>query len=176
MTHLHKLDIIIQSIQDQTLSQRIIFHHLHFTTISTLLPSDKTLKITLNNTIHILTPHRTGSVATPHHLHLYLSPHDRLPYLQHTCTGTEPTSYRLIVTTSLPCHRSGSSSARRRPMICTTAHAPAIITTLTFPATSIQHQQSILTLATYMLLTVPIITPRQFWNILREKDSHRLTL
>ena len=51
----------------------------------TLLPSDITLRITFDYIIHTMTPPRTGSVATPHHIHLYLNPHDRLPYLQHTC-------------------------------------------------------------------------------------------
>ena len=176
MTQLHNLNSLIQSIQDQTLSQRIIFHHIHITAMSILTLSDRTLKITLDTTIHILTPARTRSVIIPHYLHLYLNPHDRLPYLQHTCTGIEPKSYRLIVTTSLPCHQYGSSNVRRRPMLRTTAHAPDLVTTLTFPAKSIQHQQSILILATHLLLTVPIITPQQSWSIIREKKSHRHTL
>ena len=176
MTQLHKLNSDIHSLQDQTLSQRILFHHLRITAISIMTPSDRTLKITLDKTINKLTPPSTGSEATPHHLHLYLNPHNRLPYLQYICTGTEKNSYRVIVTTSLPCHQYGSSNAWRRPMLLTTSHAPDLVTTLTFPADSIQHQQSILTLATHILLTVPFITPQQSWNIIREKDSHRHTL
>ena len=61
-------------------------------------------------------------------------------------------------------------------MLRTTAYAPDLVTTLTFPADSAQHQQSILTLATHLLLTIPVITQRQSWNIIREKDSHRHTL
>ena len=144
--------------------------------MSALTPGDRTFKITLDDTIHTLTPPRTDPVATPHHLHLYLNPHDRTPFLQHTCTTTEPTAYCLIVTTNLPSPRSGSSSTRRRPMMRTTSHAPDLITTLTFPADSVQHQQSILTLVTHMLLTIPVITPRQSWNIIRDKESHRHTL
>ena len=167
---------LIRSIQDQTLSQRILFHHLRITAISIITPNDRTLKITLDNTIHTLTPPRTGSVAIPHHLHLYLNPHNRLPYLQHTCNGTGKKSNHVIVTTSLRCHQYESTNARRRPMLRTTSHAPDFITTLTFPVDSIHHQQSILTLVTHMLLTVPIVTPQQSWNIIREKDSHRYTL
>ena len=113
---------------------------------------------TLANTLHIMTPPHTGSVAIPHHLHLYLDPNDRTPYLQHIRTATDQTSYCLIVTTSLPSQRSGSSSTRRRPMLRTIAHVPDLVTTLTFPADSPQHQQSILTLATYLILTIPTIT------------------
>ena len=112
----------------------------------------------------------------PHHLHLFLNPHGRPPYLQHTCTGNEPTPYRHVITTSLPSPRSDASRVRRRPMLRSTSHAPALVTTLTFPADSIQHQQSILTLATHLLLTVPAITQRQSWNIIRKKDSYRYTL
>ena len=161
MTQLYSLNGLVQANLNQNRTHLVIFHHLCIATMSTLPPGDRTLKITLDNTIHTLTPPRTGSVATPHHLHLYLNPHDRLSYLQHTCTGAYPKSYCLIVTTSLPSQHSGSSSARRRPMLRTTSHAPDLVTTLTFPAESIQHQQSILTLVTHLLLTVPVITPRQ---------------
>ena len=134
------------------------------------------MKISLDNTTHTLTPPRTGTVATPHHLHLYLNPHGRLPYLQHTCTGINTKPYCLIVTTSLPSLRAASSTSRRRPMMRTTAHIPDLVTTLTFPADSPQHQHSILTLATHLLLTIPVITPQQPWDIIREKTSHRHTL
>ena len=81
MTQVHSFNRLIQENLDRTISHRVIYHHLRVTAMSTLIPCDRTLKITLDNTIHILTPPRTGSVAIPHHLHLYLDPHDRLPYL-----------------------------------------------------------------------------------------------
>ena len=149
---------VIRSGTDELLSITLLYHHFRLTAMSELISDDRKLEPTVDNAIHILTPPQTTNVATPYHLHLYLNPHDCLPYLQHTCTGNEPTSYRLIVTTSLPYQSSGSSSARRRPTMRTTAHAPDLVTTFTFPAASIQHQQSILTLATHLLLTVPIIT------------------
>ena len=176
MKQLHTLHGVIQSGENQNLLNRTIFHHLRITVLSPLLPKDRYLHLTVDNTIHHLTTPRTTNVDPPHNLQLYLNPHDRLPYLQHTYTWNEPTSYRLIITTSLPCQRSGSSSERRRPMLRTTAHDPDLVTALTFPADSIQHQQSILTLATHLLLTVPIVTRQQFWNIIREMDSHRQTL
>ena len=155
---------------------RVIFHHIHITALSALVPSDRTLKLSLDNTIHTLTPPRTGNVATPHHLHLFLNPHNRLPYLQHTYDGTDQKPYTLIITTSLPIPHSDSSTSRRRPMMRTTAHLPDLVITLTFPANTPQHQQSIMTLATHLLLTIPTITQRQSWNIIRDTTSHRHTL
>ena len=159
--HLVTLQGIIRSGTDEQLPHALIFHHFRLTVLSELILNDRTLDLTIDNAIYHLTSPRTTTVDPTHYLHLYLNPHDRLPYLQHTYTGTEPKSYRLIVTTSLPCHRPGSFSARCRPMLRTTSHAPDLVTTLTFPVASIQYQQSILTLTTHMLLTVPIITPRQ---------------
>ena len=130
---LHRFNGLIQSSQDQAISHQVLFHHLRTTALSAIIPGDRTLNITLVNTLHILTPPRTGSVAIPRPLHLYLDPHDRTPYLQHICTTTNPKSYCRIVTTSLPSQRFGSSSARRRPMLLTTAHTPTLVTTLTFP-------------------------------------------
>ena len=161
MTQLHSLNRLIQASLDQTLSHRGLFRHLRITAMSTLIPSNRTLKITLDNDIHILTSPRTRSVTISHHLRLYLNPHNRPTYLQHTYTRNEPPSYSLIVTTSLLSQRSRSSSVWRRPMLRTTVHAPDIVTNLTFPADSIQYQQSILTLTIHLLLTVPIITRQQ---------------
>ena len=61
-------------------------------------------------------------------------------------------------------------------MLRITDHVPDLVTTLTFPADSSQHQQSILTLATHLLLTIPVITQQQSWDIIRETTSHRHTL
>ena len=176
MTHLHLVHGLIQSSQDQPLPRQAIFHHLHITALSALVPSDRTLKLSLDTTVHTLTPPRTEHVATPHHLHLHLNPHDRQPYLQHTCDGPDQKPYTLIITTSLPIPHSDSSTSRRRPMMRTTAYLPDLVITLTFPANTPQHQQSIMTLATHLLLTIPTITQRQSWNIIRETTSHRHTL
>ena len=102
LTQLHRFNGLVHSSQDQVISHQVLFHHFRTTTMSVLTPGDRTLKITLANTLHIMTPPRTGSVATPHHLHLYLDPHDRTLFLQHTCTATDPNAYCLIVNTSLP--------------------------------------------------------------------------
>ena len=61
-------------------------------------------------------------------------------------------------------------------MMRTESHAPDRTTTLTFPAASIQYQLSIMTLVTHMLLTVPTITARQSWNVVRDHKTHQHTL
>ena len=100
MTHLHKLHGLVHSVQNQTLSHQVLFHHLRITAMSTLTPSDRTLKITFDNTIHTLTPPDTMSVTKPHHLHLYLQLYDNLPYLQHTHDVDEHFTLHLIITTN----------------------------------------------------------------------------
>ena len=83
------------------------------------------------------------------------------PYLLHTHRLTDQTTRRLDLTTTLPSKASVPGRPHRRPMMRTESHAPDRIITLTFPTASIQHQLSIMTLVTHMLLSVPIITERQ---------------
>ena len=62
-------------------------------------------------------------------------------------------------------------------MMRTESHAPDLIPTLMFPTNSAQHQLSILTLATHLLLTAPILTPTlQQWNVVQNDDTHHQTL
>ena len=62
-------------------------------------------------------------------------------------------------------------------MMHTTTHAPDLVTTLTFPAYSLQHKQSILTLDTPLLLAVPCLKQtRHIWNITRQRGPHLNTL
>ena len=124
MTQLYSLNYLIQAKLDQTLSHRVLFHHLRITAMFALISSNRTLKITLDNTIHILIPPCSTSVATPHHIHFYLNPHDRLPYLQHIYILV--TSRHTITLLSLPVFRVNALNLRvhgatkccvQRPMI-----------------------------------------------------------
>ena len=83
MKHLRKLQGLVHSGKYQNISTRTCFHHLRITTISPLIPRDRSLHITNNNIIYVLTPTGTTNVATPHHLHLFLNPHNCMPYLRH---------------------------------------------------------------------------------------------
>ena len=105
---------------------------------------------------------------------LFLNPHNRHPYLLHTHRLTNQTTRRLELTTVLPSKASVPGGPHRRPMIRIESHTPDCITTLTFPTTSTQHQLSIMTLVTHILLSVPIITVIQSWNI--ETQQHTLQL
>ena len=153
-----------------------IFHHLCITAASPLIPCDRTVKVTINQTTYPLTPTRATTTTTPHHIHLFLNPHNRHPYVIHTHRITDQTTRRLELTTTLPSKTSVPGRAQRRPMLRTESHAPDRITTLTFPASTSQHQLSIMTLVTHMLLSVPILNTRQSWNIVRDNEAHEQTL
>ena len=99
--HLVKIQGIIRSGSEEQLPLPLLYHHFRLTTLSDFIPDDRTLELTVDIAVHLLTTPRTTSVARPHHLHLNLNPHDRHPYLQHTYNGTGPSSYRLIIITSL---------------------------------------------------------------------------
>ena len=123
-----------------------------------------------------MTPPHPSQETPPHRLHLFLNPRGREPYLSHIHTHDENAqcTRRTIFTTSLPCSRNRS---RRRPMMRTTAHNPDLTTTLTFPASSPQHQLSLMTLATHLLVSLPQLHhTNNVGNILRQADSHRHTL
>ena len=93
----------------------------------------------------------------------------------HTHRLADQPARRLELTTTLPSKTSVPGRPQRRPMMRTESHAPDRITTLTFPAAFIQHQLSITALVTHMLISVPIITARQSWNIVRDNDTHQHT-
>ena len=73
-----------------------MFNHLCITTVSPLIPRDRTVYVTVHQITYPLTP------ATPHHLHLFLNPHNRHPYLLHTHRLTDQPTRRLEITTTLP--------------------------------------------------------------------------
>ena len=152
------------------------FHHLHITSALPLIPRDRTMHVTANQITYPLTPPRASHTATPHHLQLFINPYNCHPYLIHTHRLTEQTTRPLELTTTLPSTASIPGRPQRRPMMRTQSHAPNRITTLTFPTASTQHQLSIMTLVTHMLLYDPIITARQSWNIVRDKETHQHTL
>ena len=139
MRQLHSLNGFIQASLNQTLSHRFLFHQFRITVMSALIPSDRTLKITLDNTIHTLTPHHITSVDIQHYLHLYLNPHNSLSYLQYIRDVNEHSTQCLIFTTTLLHTRSGTTLPRRQPVMRTTTHTPALVTIFTFPADYIQH-------------------------------------
>ena len=113
----------------------------------------------------------------PHRLHLFLNPHDRLPYLRYIYDMDEQSRYRLEITSSLSERSPGSAQPRRRPMMRTAAYTPDLVTTFTFPADSRQHQISSMTLVTHLLLSIPCLKQTEYiWNTVRTTGSHKHTL
>ena len=81
---------------------------------------------------------------------------------------------KLTLTTSL---QNSRSPPRRCPMLCSTTHALDSVTPLTFSAESTQHQLSIMTLTTHLLISIPQLEHTKYeWNIVRQAESHRHTL
>ena len=75
----------IHSLHNRTpLSLPQLFYHLRITATSPLLPRDWSLSITLDNVVHILSPPTLNGETPPHRLHLFLNPHNRMPFLRHT--------------------------------------------------------------------------------------------
>ena len=62
-------------------------------------------------------------------------------------------------------------------MMRTTNRVPDLGETITFPADSMQHQMTILTLVTHMLLSIPVIHNRTLsWKIVQHPTSHHQTV
>ena len=145
------------------------------------MPRDRSLSLTINNNIHSLSPSINPTLRL-HHLHIFLNPYQRMPYLLYTCDGRQHTTdavttRRFTITTSLPSSLIPSKRPKRRHMTRATSHTPDLGTVLTFPADSVQHQMTILTLATQMLLTIPVIhAPHMVWKIIRQPHTHLRTL
>ena len=154
-----------------------LFHHLRIIATSPLPPRGSSLSITLDNVVHILTPSPLNGATPPHRLDLFLNSHNHMPYLRYTHDVDEHTRYRLEITTSLPETHLRSSHLRRHPMMHTTVHTPDLVTTLTFPAVSSQHQLTIMTLVTHLFLSIPCLKQTEHvWNTVWTQDSNQHTL
>ena len=62
-------------------------------------------------------------------------------------------------------------------MIRATAHTPTLGDTISFPADSVQHQMTILTLVTHVLLSVSVLKPPLIsWRPVRQQTAYQETL
>ena len=132
----------------------IIFYHLWIMASSPLIPRDMSLHLTIHNIIYVLSFQCATTMYTPHRLQLFLNSNNHMSYLRHTHDVDEHTWRRLEITTTLLITRPQFKWSNRRLMMRTTTHSPDLVTTLTFPADSLQHQLSILTLVTHLILSV----------------------
>lgn len=116
------------------------------------------------------------AVAIPHSLNLLLNPYNSMSYLRHTHEADDWTTYHLEIITILPSKLSRFNRINLHPMMRTTTHTSFLVSILPFPAESTQHQLSIMTLATHLLLSIPIIIEtQQSWNTIQKVGSHQHT-
>ena len=179
LKHLMKLRHILHQENHHRISHRVIYHPLRVSTQSTIIPWDRSLNITLNNTIYTLTPRNTETTLTYHTIHLFLNSYQGSPDLQHTYNGryhnqNKISPQRLTLTTTLSSTQSTSRKPQRQYTIHTMTDTHDLGRTITFPAYSIHHQLSILILTTSMILSLPIFDIKILkWNILRYISTHR---
>ena len=130
-----------------------------------------------------MTPTDTHNSSTRlHYIHLFLDPPTSSPYILYTFDG-QPTAnpplsaQRLTITTSLPSPIRSNKRPRRHHMMRTISHTPARGETISFPVKSVQHQMTILTLVTHMLLSAPNLdVPKLSWKAVRQPTTHHQTL
>ena len=156
------------------LLHRVINHYLLTSASSPLIPRDRDLSFTLDNNIYPLTPHRTDTHTTrKHHIQLFINPYKRSLYVQYIYNGryhnNRPVATQhLTITTSLPKSLILSMQSTRQLVMRTTSHTPDHGETITFPVDSVQHQMTILTLVTQILMSILVLnTSSLSWNIFR---------
>ena len=182
LNHLRRLRNTLRPSVTHLLPLRVLYCHLLISASSPLIPRDRYLSLTMDNTIHTMPPNDTHDPSTPlHFLHLFLNPSTGFPYLLYTFDGQPNTNPPLCAanyhhnksTQSFP----SSKRHRRQHMMRTTAHNPTLSETISFPADSVQHKMNILTLVIYMLLSAPVFKPPLiFWGPVRQPTAHQQTL
>ena len=181
--HLRRLRSTLHPAISNHLPLRVLYHHLFISTRSSLIPRNRHLSITMDNTIHTMTPNDTHDPSTRlHYIHLFLNPSTGFPHLSYTFNGplsANPplSSQQLTTTTSLPSSLPSTKRPRQHLMMRTTSHTPNLGETITFPAESVQHQMTILTLVTHMLLSARTLNTRLIsWGPVRQPNAHQQTL
>ena len=53
-----------------------MYHHLHISNQSIHIPRDRSLKITIDNTIYTMTPKSTDTTPTQHTIYLFFNPYE----------------------------------------------------------------------------------------------------
>ena len=177
LDHMCHLRAYMYLLNNTSISFRIIHHHLLLSANSPLVPRDRSISLTIDNNIHSLTPLGPIDQQQRYHLHLFVNPYNRSLYLLYTFAGGQHNHHtvapqHLTITTSLPSSLIHSKRPRRQHTMRTTFHTPHLGTFLTFPAKYVQHQMTILTLTTHMLLSILVInTPHMVWNIVRSLQT-----
>ena len=80
LSHLMKLEEYMKPTNYHHLSYRVIYHHLLISARSPLIPRDRCLTITLDNTVHNLTyKGPDAQLTTQHNIRLFLNPYKGHP-------------------------------------------------------------------------------------------------
>ena len=100
LRHIRRLRITLRLYDTHHMSLRVLYHHLLISARSPLIPRDRYLYITMDNTIHTMTPNDTYDLFTRlHYLHLFINPSTGSLYLlytfdRHFNTNQPPSSLR----------------------------------------------------------------------------------
>lgn len=81
MKDIHSIQPIRYSGQHKNESNQTLFRHLRITILTSLIPRDWSLYITIDNIIYALIPTCNTNMATPHRLHLFKNPHNHMIHL-----------------------------------------------------------------------------------------------
>ena len=86
--HLRRLNLTLQPKVTHHLTLRVIYHHMHISARAPLISRDRYLFLTMDNTIHTMTPNATHDPSTRlHYIHLFLNPPTGSPYILYTFDG-----------------------------------------------------------------------------------------
>ena len=102
MCHLLRLHLTLQPNDTHHLPLQVIYHHMHISARAPLIPRDRFLNLTIDNTIHTITPNDTHDPSTRlHYIHLFLDPPTSSPYILYTFDG-QPNANPLSLPSDLP--------------------------------------------------------------------------
>ena len=80
--HLRRLHLTLQPNDTHHLPLRVIYHHMNISARAPLIPRDRYISITMDNTIHTMTSNGTHDPSTRlHYIHLFLNQTMGSPYI-----------------------------------------------------------------------------------------------
>ena len=86
--HLRRLNLTLQPNDTHHLPLRVIYYHMYITTRAPLIPRNRYLSLTMDNTIHTMTSNETHDPSTRlQYIHLFLNPTTGLSYILYTLDG-----------------------------------------------------------------------------------------
>ena len=130
LNHLRNIHQSMHLANTHGLSHRTIYHQLLLSEKSPLISRNRCISLTMDNTIHPITPKSTDTQPTCQcYLYLFLSPDKRSPYLQYTYDGgyhnnRTVSAQRITITTRLPSSLISSTRPKWHYMMRTSSYTP----------------------------------------------------